>query len=253
MIRKIELQLNIPETIQPRFLGSVLHGVLMENLSQDMADFLHQNSAYSPLKQRIYTINHQVIWEVVSMNDYLSEQLVKVFSEENIFYLKHYEASIEVISYKIQGINIQSFIQEYLNNEDLPKFIKLSIITPMSYKSNGVYAIFPNVQMFFRSIMLQFDSFFSEYRMYDKETLDFIGNNVHIIDYRLRSTRFHIEKVKIPSFIGEITLKVNGPNTFFKLIHCLLAFGELSGSGIKTSLGMGKYMIQKYEHKHLKK
>ena len=32
--------------------------------------------------------------------------------------------------------------------------------------------IFPEVKRFFRSIMIQFDAF-EEYKMYDKETLDF--------------------------------------------------------------------------------
>ena len=32
--------------------------------------------------------------------------------------------------------------------------------------------------------------------MYDKETLDF-RKNINIVDYKLKSTRFNLEKVKI--------------------------------------------------------
>ena len=35
-------------------MGSILHGVLMDYLSNDIASSLHHNFAYSPLKQRFY-------------------------------------------------------------------------------------------------------------------------------------------------------------------------------------------------------
>ncbi|RQN32521.1 CRISPR-associated endoribonuclease Cas6, partial [Paraburkholderia tropica] len=115
--------------------------------------------------------------------------------------------------------------------------------TPMSFKYQSSYIIFPDVKRFFRSMMIQFDAFFEEYKMYDKETLNFLENNVNIVDYKLKSTRFNLEKVKIPSFTGEIVFKIKGPLPFLQLTHFLLKFGEFSGSGIKTSLGMGKYNI----------
>ena len=103
--------------------------------------------------------------------------------------------------------------------------------------------IFPNVKRFFRSIMIQFDAFFESHKLYDKETLEFLEQNVNIVNYKLKSVRFHMEKVKIPSFKGEIVFKINGPLPFLQLVYFLLAFGEFSGTGIKTSLGMGKYNI----------
>ena len=37
---------------------------------------------------------------------------------------------------------------------------------------------------------------FEEYKMYDKETLDFLEKNINIVDYKLKSTRFNLEKLK---------------------------------------------------------
>ena len=54
MINKITVELNLPNSIRFQYLGSILHGVLMDYLPNDIADQLHHEFAYSPLKQRIY-------------------------------------------------------------------------------------------------------------------------------------------------------------------------------------------------------
>ena len=54
MINKITVELDLPDSIRFQYLGSILHGVLMDYLPNDIADQLHHEFAYSPLKQRIY-------------------------------------------------------------------------------------------------------------------------------------------------------------------------------------------------------
>lgn len=243
MINKITVELDLPESIRFQYLGSVLHGVLMDYLSDDIADQLHHEFAYSPLKQRIYHKNKKVIWEIVCMSDNLFKEVVKLFSSKNSLILKYYQTNIDIQSFQIEKINVQNMMNQLLQTEDLSRYVRLNIQTPMSFKYQKSYMIFPDVKRFFRSIMIQFDAFFEEYRMYDKETLNFLEKNVNIVDYKLKSTRFNLEKVKIPSFTGEIVFKIKGPLPFLQLTHFLLKFGEFSGSGIKTSLGMGKYSI----------
>ncbi|WP_373111933.1 CRISPR-associated endoribonuclease Cas6 [Staphylococcus epidermidis] len=243
MINKITVELDLPESIRFQYLGSVLHGVLMDYLSDDIADQLHHEFAYSPLKQRIYHKNKKVIWEIVCMSDNLFKEVVKLFSSKNSLLLKYYQTNIDIQSFQIEKINVQNMMNQLLQVEDLSRYVRLNIQTPMSFKYQNSYMIFPDVKRFFRSIMIQFDAFFEEYRMYDKETLNFLEKNVNIVDYKLKSTRFNLEKVKIPSFTGEIVFKIKGPLPFLQLTHFLLKFGEFSGSGIKTSLGMGKYSI----------
>ncbi|MBM0868302.1 CRISPR-associated endoribonuclease Cas6 [Staphylococcus auricularis] len=243
MINKITVELSLPENIKPNYLGSVLHGVLMEYLSEEMADQLHHNYAYSPLKQRIYYENNMVVWEIVSMVEALSKELIQLFSTQDKIVLRHYQTEIELSTFKVKKYNIQDMMNAFLGTEGLDRFIRLKVHTPMSFKVNKRYTIFPEIKHFFRSIMIQFDAFFEDYRMYDNETLEFLASHVNIVDYKLKSTRFHLEKVKISSYVGEITLKIQGPLPFLQLVNFLLKFGELSGSGIKTSLGMGKYSI----------
>ena len=243
MIYKIAVQLNLPNNINLPYMGSILHGVLMDYLSNDIASSLHHNFAYSPLKQRVFYFEDKKIWEIVSMSEELFNELVNLFNKENKIYLKHYKSTVSIEKYSVEKISIQKLIDTFLHKRDLSRYIKINVSTPMSFKLNNQYMIFPNVKRFFRSIMIQFDAFFESHKLYDKETLEFLEQNVNIVNYKLKSVRFHMEKVKIPSFKGEIVFKINGPLPFLQLVYFLLAFGEFSGTGIKTSLGMGKYNI----------
>ena len=55
--------------------------------------------------------------------------------------------------------------------------------------------------------------------------------------------KFHLEGVKIASFMGSITIKIGGPQSLVNLVHLLMYFGEYSGVGIKTAIGMGKISV----------
>ena len=75
--------------------------------------------------------------------------------------------------------------------------------------------------------------------MTDADTLESLEEGAEIIRYDLKSVKFPIEKVRIPAFIGKITIKMKGTQTMTNFAHMLFEFGEFSGVGIKTSLGMG--------------
>ena len=64
-----------------------------------------------------------------------------------------------------------------------------------------------------------------------------------IIHHNIRSTRFPLEGVKIPSFMGEVTIRFNGTDTMARYSKMLLEFGEFSGVGIKCGMGMGAIKI----------
>ena len=243
MINKITVELDLPDSIRFQYLGSILHGVLMDYLPNDIADQLHHEFAYSPLKQRIYHKNKKVIWEIVCMSDRLFNEIAELFTSKNRLFLKYYQVYIEIYSFNIEKVNVQNIMNQLLETEELNRYVRINIQTPMSFKYQSNYMIFFFFLCIFRSIMILFDAFFEEYKMYDKETLDFLEKNINIVDYKLKSTRFNLEKVKIPSFTGEIVFKIKGPLPFLQLTHFLLKFGEFSGSGMKTSLGMGKYSI----------
>jgi len=55
---------------------------------------------------------------------------------------------------------------------------------------------------------------------------------IEISGYKLRSTFFHLEGVRIPSFMGEITLNIKGPAQLVNLAHMLVFFGTYTDSQV---------------------
>lgn len=75
--------------------------------------------------------------------------------------------------------------------------------------------------------------------MEDKETLEELCNSSEIVKYRLQTIPFPLEKINVTGFVGKIGIKIKGSETIARYIRLLLRFGEYSGVGIKTGIGMG--------------
>lgn len=87
--------------------------------------------------------------------------------------------------------------------------------------------------------MNKYDAAVGENVMLDEETLDQLCEKAQIVRYDLKSVNFSLEGVRIPAFIGKITIKMNGTKTMTDFANMLIEFGTYAGVGIKTALGMG--------------
>lgn len=101
----------------------------------------------------------------------------------------------------------------------------------------------PDLRYIYQSLMNKYSAASDTMDMYDEETLEQLVNSSRIIRYKLRSAVFPLEGVKIPSFMGEMCIKVTGASTMAKYARLLARFGEYSGVGIKTAMGMGGLRI----------
>ena len=81
MINKITVELDLPDSIRFQYLGSILHGVLMDYLPNDIADQLHHEFAYSPLKQRIYHKTKSNLGNCLYV-DRLFNEIAKLFTSK---------------------------------------------------------------------------------------------------------------------------------------------------------------------------
>lgn len=244
MITIFHLELNLPSHLMTINISSLLHGFLMSLLSDETQSQLHNSQGYNPLKQRLLINGSDVIWEIVSLTASLGDEMESVINNIDRVYLEYHQQEVLITEKIIKKIDVKEMVYNCLNEVEKSRKFKLNILTPTSFKSDGQYEIFPDVVKIFRSIMLMFDEFNHEHNVFDIETLRFIENNVRIVNYNLKSTRFHLEGVKIPSFVGSIHLHVNGPPQMVRFVRLVLEYGSLSGIGVKTSLGMGKYHLQ---------
>ena len=123
------------------------------------------------------------------------------------------------------------------------RYTEIHFVTPTAFRQRGRYLFYPDIRCIFQSLMNKYDAVVKEECMIDEEALEQLCENTEIVRYDLKSVYFYMEGVKIPSFIGKITIKMTGTQTMTDFADLLLRFGTYSGVGIKASLGMGAYRI----------
>ena len=100
----------------------------------------------------------------------------------------------------------------------------------------------PDVRLIFQNLLMHYNQAYAGDNEIDEDTVSYIAEHTRITSYNLRSRYFPRTmggSDKIPAFAGSLTLHVSGPQSLRGLVSMLLTFGEASGVGIKTSMGMG--------------
>ena len=135
---------------------------------------------------------------------------------------------------------------------DAGRCFTIEFNTPTAFKKEGRYSFYPELFNIYHSLMMRFDSVSTRGGMYSEDTLEQLTNSTEIVDYNLRSLRFGLEGVRIPSFLGKIRIRIHGSQTMINFANLLFHFGNYSGIGIKTALGMGSVRITEQRRKENK-
>lgn len=226
-------------------MTSLMQGVLMEFIDKEYADKLHE-SGLNPYSQHVEFTKEYMYWVIAAMTEEAVEKIIKPLLSDDIreFYIEHKDLKIEIINRKVTSIAYDKMLENTYFGKCSP-YINISFLTPTSFKVNGRYQNYPTVSHIFHSLIMKHDTIAEGTEIYSDDIAEQIESNIHIIKYNLRSTLFHMESVKIPSFVGNITMKVNGPQQFVNLINFLVETGVYSGVGIKTAIGMGAIKIER--------
>ena len=220
MLSKFEITLKDSENDINRNMGSLFHGALMEMVSRDYGDYLHENHL-KPFSQSIFKRDDEFKWIVNCKVE-----------------IKNKNKTFEVISKNMQTITYKNLIDSTYFS-DSARIFKVNFLSPTSFKIDEKYTLFPNIEAIYKNLIRKFDSFSTEFSIYDEDMLESLIDNTEIIGYNLRSTVYHLESIKIPSYIGNICIKIHGTQQMTQIVKLLLTFAEYSGTGIKTALGMG--------------
>lgn len=231
-------------------ISSLLHGFLMTNVNYEYGEFLHRSSL-KPYSQHLEIGKDECLWVVSTLNQKAYENIIKPMLSETVtsVYLANRDRYIDIISKELSIISYEELLnQTFFFN--CSKYINIKFTTPTAFKSDGEYIFYPNIRHIFNSLIRKYDTSNENTQIYTPELLDDIIKYVHISKYNLKSTYFSLEGIKIPAFVGEITIKINGPQQFANLMHLLVRFGEHSGVGIKSAIGMGCVKIIERENKY---
>lgn len=238
-----KLELHIESDGELAFqMSSLFHGVLMELLPENYAEYLHQSRLH-PFSQHLEKRQEKWYWIICCLNGAARDIIInKTLWNLKQFSLKRQQQKIEILDKKYAECTYKELMDSFYREEN-NKYIQVRFCSPTAFKSQGQYVFYPDLKYIFQSLMNRYDAALEEAAMRDQETLEQICNYARIIRYDLRSVSFPLEGVKIPAFMGEITIKMNGTQTMANFARMLFLFGTYAGVGIKTSLGMGSIQI----------
>ncbi len=237
MLIRLELKLKCDGEINYQ-MTSLFHGALFELLPYEYADYLHLSQLH-PYAQHLEFKAGSWYWVVCCLNKEAAKRIIdETLMPLEYIVLKKRSLRINIIEKHCEEMTYRSLMDKFYEEES-ERYIQIRFVSPTAFKQSGRYLFYPEIRCVFQSLMNKYDSVDDEHTMVDADTLEQLTENTRIVQYDLKSVKFHLEGVKIPAFIGTITIKMQGSQTMTNFANMLFEFGEYSGVGIKTALGMG--------------
>ncbi len=233
-----------PEKRHGPYLASLMQGVIMDRIDPAYARYLHESSIH-PYSQYVEENESGILWHIHALTGKAEEEILGPLQDSSFtgVQLLHRQETLLVKDKKTSSTSYEDLIEGFYLG-DCSKNINLQIRTPMAFKQNGRYCIFPTTRLIFQNLMMRFDACSPDSRIFTPELLEEFETLTEIADYRLRSVRFSMEGVRIPSFAGDFRIYVRGPQQMANVAGMLAKFGEYSGIGIKTGMGMGAVQVK---------
>ena len=224
--------------------ASRFHGWLMEQIEDTFAAKLHAENV-RPFSQYLKRNGEEWEWHICTLTEEADQKIAAPILSQNIqeIKLKNQKSPIKILRKQCKDENIEILLKKTYF-QDSPRICHINFVTPVSFKRQGKYLIFPEVRLIFQSLLARFQACDFSVTLGGAETLEEAIKQVEIIEYQLRSRKFYLENTAVKGFQGRIVMKVNGPQMFVNVINLLLNFGRYSGVGIKTALGMGAMEIR---------
>ena len=242
MLAELKLELETDHPDFGYFQSSNLQGVLMERIDKSYASRLHEQGL-KPYSQYVLGVSRKE-WRIKTLTAQAYEQIIHPLLDDQFqeFDIEKKRMHITICSKTVQVTPYQQLMDEFYCDSS-SRYVNLEFVTPTSFKSSGRYVILPELRYIYQSMMQKYSAAIADSQLPDEDMLKQLTACSSISQYRLRSTVFPLEGVKIPSFQGEIGIKMNGTKAMANYIRLLARFAEFSGIGIKTAIGMGAVRI----------
>ncbi len=221
--------------------GSVFQGALMDSVNQEYGDELHL-SVLKPYSQYVIREGGFFVWQINGLTSDAKENILNKLSALQMVELKSKGLVLPVEGVNSSELPYTELIKQCFSQNN-SRYIDIQFVTPTAFKSDGQYLFYPTVKHILQSGINRFDALSTHSQLYDDEVLKQLTESVSISRYNLQSTVYHLESIKIPAFIGTISLKINGPLQLVNLVHLIIEYAQYSGIGIKTAMGMGAIKI----------
>ncbi|MEG0156789.1 MAG: CRISPR system precrRNA processing endoribonuclease RAMP protein Cas6 [Anaerovoracaceae bacterium] len=239
MLSKLELTLENPYGKLDYNISSLLQGALMEQIRPEYAEVLHEGKL-NPYSQCVRFGKDKIVYTVNTLNKGARGEIILPLLENKLekIHLRHKALEFKISSKLLVEKSYGELIEEtYLGGRG--NYLEFDLYTPTAFKRGGKYHFYPDTELIFKNLIMRFDGCTTETTLYDEELIQDIRDKTEIVNYDVRSARFHLEGIRIPGFVGRLGIRASGTKQFSNLLQLLIGFGEFAGVGIKTSIGMG--------------
>ena len=244
MLAKLKLELKVDNGKIDFRKSSNLQGVIFENIRPEYAAIMHQQAMH-PYSQNLVWFNGVPVWQVNCLTEGAYKEIIMCLADPQFssFTMKGTEdISVEVVKKDITMESRRELFKKF-QNEDFDNQLNIKFVTPTAFRQNGMYIILPDLRLIYQSLMMRYSSSSEKVDMNDEDMLNDMVANSFISKHRLQSRYFPVQGSVIPGFTGSITIRFRGNDTIAQFARMLMRFGEYSGIGIKTSMGMGAIRI----------
>ena len=243
MLAELRMALSVDKEGFGYYQSSNMQGVLMEHLENSYAEKLHQQGL-KPYSQHIEG-REEKEWVIKTFTKEAYQEIITplLCGEFSGFCIEKKDMHVKILEKRLKTMGKGELLEEFYSGS-LNRHILIEFLTPTSFKSDGKYLIITEIRHLYQSLMNKYSAASDELTMCDQETLGQLTENSSIEKYRLRSTCFPLEGVKIPAFMGELGIYISGTETMARYARLLFRFGEYAGVGIKTAMGMGALRIK---------
>lgn len=223
--------------------ASDFQGVLFTKIDSEYADFLHKEQMH-PYSQYIYQDEHRWYWKVSTLNNEAYKRIIEplLAPEFNRFHINNGDINVDIKNKSIVTKSYSDLMEDFYEKPAENNF-DLQILTLTAFKQRGRYNVTPDLRLIFQNLMMKYSIILGNENMEDEDTLNQIIDDTIVSKYRLKTGIFPIEGRNIPGFNGNLSLRLFGSETMMRYVRLLLKFGEFSGVGIKTGMGMGAIKI----------
>ena len=220
-------------------MSSLMQGIIMENVSPEFAEKEHISEIRS-YSQYLTNRDGAWTWVINTLTDEAKKNIIDRISRTEKFYIKNKDMYLSAESTEIKTTNFDELFEgNYYLDEKQPRYVRMAFITPTAFKSSGAYINYPTVKLLLASMINKYNALSDVTELGDNDLAEKLAECVSISNYNLHSTVFHLEGVKIPAFLGHVTLRVNGSKNMISTVNMLAEFAQYSGIGIKSAIGMG--------------
>ena len=179
-----------------------------------------------------------MVWHIKTLTEEAYENIILPMAKLNELNIKKKQLLAPIKRKNVELYDESNLIKEFYDKK-CERYLEVNFLTPTAFKRDGKYMIYPDLQLIYGSLMRKYSELSSELNMIDEDTLTELTEKSEIRRYRLQTVAFPLEKAQITGFVGSICIHMGGTDTLAKYARMLLKFGEFSGIGIKTGIGMG--------------